>query len=762
MRRIDSQSKKFIAFLVVLFLLFSSGLTLNSIQDIRDPQSRAASATVTFIIFNDLDKDGRFDPGESFGSGVNPNFSAAKSRIIQRTFSGDLDITSSFDFGGTAQRTVTTGIDFDWDVRPTSSYVHTKHSMKFYNPGGCSASASSLYICSYDSDGSTKKVNISSTSSIIVYLGIYKDPIDPTVSITSPSHGSTVSGKKTISASASDNIGIDYVRFYVDGSVKKTDTSSPYSYSWDTTNYSNGSHTLKARAEDIANNDDSHSISVNVSNSIPDTTAPSVPGNMRFTSKGSTWIALDWNVSSDNGGSGLAGYKLYRGSTKIKNTTTSSYTNTGLSSSTSYSYYVRAYDNAGNTSGKSNTINVTTNRSSSGNPSPPPPPPPDSGSGSSSNPGSGSSGSGSSSTGSITQTSGISGVIASIKVDVGSIKFLVGQLDAKLSVQDSAIKADIKLTGDKSSYNLAVNGSVPQGIQKTLSISGRNFVNKTINFVANSENPTVGLGNLKFGDINNDNTVSNKDLGLFQGSLRNIDTSGDINIDGTVNSLDYSALLTGLMNEGKINSISEDGKLFLALNSSSAVAGEEFTVDLMADVGEKQADGVDIVLSYDPAMISLVQVSETTAFADYTKSQELDGLLRITALADKDDPVVGINAIASLIFVALRDGESRIEFSLGEDDTTESNIASRLSGQDSLATVDNLLLNVTPDGISAITETVNAKGSSLARTVFLGILILGSGLVIFLLGVYIKRNYLDANKQEVFVPDEVPMDKPPE
>ena len=249
---------------------------------------------------------------------------------------------------------------------------------------------------------------------------------------------------------------------------------------------------------------------------------------------------------------------------------------------------------------------------------------------------------------------------------------------------------------------------------------------------------------------------------IFNKSLQNTDQQGDINIDGIVNSLDYSTLLTGLLNEGGINNISEDGRLILALNSESAAAGEEFTVDLIADVGENSADGVDIVLSYDPTMVSLVQVNETKAFTNYTKSQELEGLLRLTALADKDEPVVGINVVASLIFEALQEGESRIEFSLGEGDTIESNIASRLSGQDTLSTVDNLLLNVTPDGISAITETVNAKGSSLARTIFLGILILGSAVVLLLLGLYIKRNYLDANKQEVFVPDEVPMDKPPE
>src|SRR5206468_3442482 len=75
------------------------------------------------------------------------------------------------------------------------------------------------------------------------------------VNIASPASGSTVSGTITVTASASDNVGVAGVQFRLDGSnLGAEDTSSPYSVSWSTTAASNGSHTLTARARDAAGN----------------------------------------------------------------------------------------------------------------------------------------------------------------------------------------------------------------------------------------------------------------------------------------------------------------------------------------------------------------------------------------------------------------------------------------------------------------------------------------------------------------------------
>lgn len=95
-----------------------------------------------------------------------------------------------------------------------------------------------------------------------------------------------------------------------------------------------------------------------------DTTPPSVPANLHATGTSSSTISLGWTASTDNsGGSGVAGYKLYRGGTLVATVTgpsTVTYTDTGLSSNTSYSYTISAYDVAGNESARSAAVNVTT------------------------------------------------------------------------------------------------------------------------------------------------------------------------------------------------------------------------------------------------------------------------------------------------------------------------------------------------------------------------------------------------------------------
>ncbi|WP_415831447.1 fibronectin type III domain-containing protein, partial [Flavobacterium terrigena] len=71
-----------------------------------------------------------------------------------------------------------------------------------------------------------------------------------------------------------------------------------------------------------------------------------------------TGTNLSWNVSSDN--VGVVGYKVYQNGVLKSTTTATSLVVSGLSASTTYGFYVTAYDAAGNTSVASNTVNVTT------------------------------------------------------------------------------------------------------------------------------------------------------------------------------------------------------------------------------------------------------------------------------------------------------------------------------------------------------------------------------------------------------------------
>lgn len=95
-----------------------------------------------------------------------------------------------------------------------------------------------------------------------------------------------------------------------------------------------------------------------------DTTAPTVPTGLNSPSKTSSSVNLAWTASTD--AVGVTGYKIFRGGTQIGTSTSTTYSATGLSASTSYSFTVAAYDAAGNTSAQSSALSVTTSAASSG------------------------------------------------------------------------------------------------------------------------------------------------------------------------------------------------------------------------------------------------------------------------------------------------------------------------------------------------------------------------------------------------------------
>ncbi len=96
------------------------------------------------------------------------------------------------------------------------------------------------------------------------------DLLPPSVTITSPSSGSTVAGTTNVSASASDDVGVAGVQFKLDGAnLGPEDVVAPFSVAWDTTTASNGSHTLTAVARDAAGNAGTSSpVTVTVSNGV--------------------------------------------------------------------------------------------------------------------------------------------------------------------------------------------------------------------------------------------------------------------------------------------------------------------------------------------------------------------------------------------------------------------------------------------------------------------------------------------------------------
>jgi hypothetical protein len=188
---------------------------------------------------------------------------------------------NSFDYTWTITKTGASQIRVYFDRYQVESnydyiYVMSKTGSTFNT---YTSSTMKYAVWSSYSYSDTIKIRLKTDSSV-VYYGFKITQIDytagssdttpPTVSVTAPTNGATVSGTTSVTASASDNVGVSKVEFYIDSALKSTDTASPYSYSWDTTTYSNAAHGIYAKAYDAANNaGTSSTISVTVSNTAP-------------------------------------------------------------------------------------------------------------------------------------------------------------------------------------------------------------------------------------------------------------------------------------------------------------------------------------------------------------------------------------------------------------------------------------------------------------------------------------------------------------
>ena len=116
---------------------------------------------------------------------------------------------------------------------------------------------------------------------------------------------SGTSGTITFNATASDNVGVTKVEFYVDGVLKGTDTTSPYSMTLDSTTLTNGSHTLTGKAYDAAGNvGTSTGVTFSVSNA---TSGTELILNGGFESGATSWTQTTGVIGSFTGEPAHAG-----------------------------------------------------------------------------------------------------------------------------------------------------------------------------------------------------------------------------------------------------------------------------------------------------------------------------------------------------------------------------------------------------------------------------------------------------------------------
>ncbi len=139
------------------------------------------------------------------------------------------------------------------------------------------------------------------TNSLLGHFGLsMSQPTSaPTVSITAPSNGATVSGTLTVSGTASSSVGLSDVTVSVDNGTPQTATgTTSWSSTIGTTTLSNGTHTITATAHDTAGNTATSSITVDVNNVTTSTACAATPSGM---------VQLSGNLSVESNLDGWTG-----------------------------------------------------------------------------------------------------------------------------------------------------------------------------------------------------------------------------------------------------------------------------------------------------------------------------------------------------------------------------------------------------------------------------------------------------------------------
>jgi fibronectin type 3 domain-containing protein len=307
-----------------------------------------------------------------------------------------------------------------------------------------------------------------------------------------------------------DNVAVTGYNVYRDSI--KIGSLSAAAVSYTDVNLTMGStHSYQVTAVDAAGNESVKSSSVSAT--TPDTVAPSVPSGLTASATAYNKIVLTWGPSSDTGGSGLAGYRIYRNNASTPITSVAAgigtgnvtYTDTTAQGSTAYSYTVSAYDGAGNESGKSNAASATT-------PAPPDTTPPTT----------------------PTNFSATSTSLTSISLSWTASTDNVGVTGYQLLRNNSLIAT---LNASAVSYT---DSNLTFGTTYTYSLRAVDAAGN----VSQSATLSAATLPLKIGDVNLDNSVDILDLSVLLSDWNTATPAADLNHDNTVNIYDLSILIS--------------------------------------------------------------------------------------------------------------------------------------------------------------------------------------------------------------------------
>ncbi|WP_305046181.1 S8 family serine peptidase [Geoalkalibacter sp.] len=160
-----------------------------------------------------------------------------------------------------------------WSVNPQLSHVEVLDIIQ--------QSADDLGAAGFDNIFGHGRINVRAALSMAQdAMKVVTPPVDqvpPVVALTAPAEATVVSGTVTLKAAASDDSGVERVRFLVNGALHGEVTKEPYALPWDTTKELSGWHWLQAEAVDAAGNvGQSEEVLVLIEEPVVDAQAPQV------------------------------------------------------------------------------------------------------------------------------------------------------------------------------------------------------------------------------------------------------------------------------------------------------------------------------------------------------------------------------------------------------------------------------------------------------------------------------------------------------
>ncbi len=263
-----------------------------------------------------------------------------------------------------ANQTVVSGtsVSFTGSATDSSTSATLTYAWAFGDGGSASGASASHTFTNSGASNVTYTVSFTATDNAgatgSATRQVTVTPVPDTTPPTATASESGTSGTITLNATASDNVGVTKVEFYVDGGLKGTSTASPYTMTLDSTTLTNASHSLTAKAYDAANNiGTSSAVSFTINNPIGDPTPPTVSVTESGTSGTITLNA----TATDN--VGVTRVEFYVDGV-LKGTDTATPFTMTLDSTTltnaSHSLTAKAYDAANNV-GTSTAVSFTIN-----------------------------------------------------------------------------------------------------------------------------------------------------------------------------------------------------------------------------------------------------------------------------------------------------------------------------------------------------------------------------------------------------------------